>query len=154
EGDERVLLDEASLLPADAKDGLDSDMLAMAKDMSTPLVRFGGNYTSGYHWRDGIGPLDKRVSMRNIAWGIPEYNTFGTDEFLHFCELIGAEPQIALNLGSGTPAEAADWVRYVNQHWHKHAGNLWELGNELWGDWNLGYPTLDELPGRTAQFSK
>ncbi|HEX4773195.1 MAG TPA: alpha-L-arabinofuranosidase C-terminal domain-containing protein [Bryobacteraceae bacterium] len=154
EGDERVLLDEASLLPADAKNDLDSDMIAMAKEMNTPLVRFGGNFTSGYHWRDGIGPIDKRVSMRNIAWGIPEYNTLGTDEFLRFCELIGAEPQIALNLGSGTPTEAADWVRYVNQHWTKHAGNLWELGNELWGDWNLGYPTLEELPGRTAEFSK
>ena len=95
-----------------------------------------------YHWRDGIGPRDKRVSMLNIAWGIPEYNTFGTDEFLHFCELIGAEPQVALNLGSGTPQEAADWVRYVDEHWHQHSGLLWELGNELWGDWNVGWPTI------------
>jgi alpha-N-arabinofuranosidase len=153
EGDERTVLDNVNLMPADARDGLDPDMVEMAKDMDTPLVRFGGNYTSGYHWRDGMGPIDKRVSVRNIAWGIPEYNTFGTDEFLRFCELIGAEPQVALNLGSGTPAEAADWVRYIDQHWHKHNGNLWELGNELWGDWNLGYPTLEELPGRTREFS-
>jgi alpha-N-arabinofuranosidase len=92
--------------------------------------------------------------MLNIAWGIPEYNQFGTDEFLHFCELIGAQPQIALNLGSGTPEEAADWVRYVDQHWPRHQGLLWELGNELWGNWNLGYPTLEELPARTLEFSK
>lgn len=154
EGDERVIVDEASLVPADALDGLDPDVVAMAKQMKTPLVRFGGNFTSAYHWRDGVGPRDKRVSMLNVAWGIPEYNQFGTDEFLRFCELIGAQPQIALNLGSGTPEEAADWVRYVDQRWPKHQGLLWELGNELWGDWNLGYPTLEELPGRTQEFSK
>lgn len=153
-GDERVDLDQFSLMPADALDGLDPDEVAMAKAMDTPLVRFGGNFTSSYHWRDGIGPREKRVSMLNVAWGIPEYNTFGTDEFLHFCELIGAEPQIALNLGSGTPGEAADWVRYVNAHWHQHSGLFWELGNELWGDWNVGWPTVDEVAGRTLAFSK
>jgi alpha-L-arabinofuranosidase len=152
--DERVLVDQASIMPVDAVDGMDPDMLALAKGMKTPLVRFGGNFTSAYHWRDGIGPRDKRVSMLNVAWGIPEYNQFGTDEFLRFCQLIGAQPQIALNLGSGTPAEAADWVRYVNLHWSKHRGLLWELGNELWGDWNLAYPTLDQLAARTRQFSE
>ncbi len=141
-------------MPDDAVDGLDPEMVQLAKDMHTPLIRFGGNFTSAYHWRDGIGPLDKRVSMLNVAWGIPEYNQFGTDEFLHFCELIGAQPQIALNLGSGTPDEAADWVKYIDQHWSKHSGLLWELGNELWGNWNLGYPTLEELPRRTLEFSK
>ena len=154
EGDERVDLDEFSLMPSDNLDGLDPDVVAMAKAMDTPLVRFGGNFTSGYNWRDGIGPRDKRVSMMNLAWGIPEYNTFGTDEFLHFCDLIGAEPQFALNLGGGTPQETADWVRYINQHWHQHSGLLWELGNELWGNWNLGYPTLDQLAARTLAFSK
>ena len=149
EGDGRALVDQASLMPADNIDGLDPDMVHMAKQMGTPLLRFGGNFTSGYHWRDGIGPRDKRVSMLNIAWGIPEYNTFGTDEFLHFCDLIGAQPQVALNLGSGTPDEASAWVRYVDQHWKQHSGLLWELGNELWGNWNLGYPTLDQLPGQT-----
>ncbi len=153
-GDERVDLDQFSLMPADAIDGLDPDEVAMAKSMQTSLVRFGGNFTSGYHWRDGIGPRQKRVSMLNIAWGIPEYNTFGTNEFLRFCDLIGAEPQIALNLGSGTPQEAADWVRYVDEHWHQHSGLLWELGNELWGDWNVGWPTADEIAGRTLAFSR
>ncbi len=153
EGDERALVDQASLLPGDAMGGLDPDEVAMAKAMKTPLVRFGGNFTSGYHWRDGVGPMDKRVSMLNIAWGIPEYNQFGTDEFLHFCRMINAAPQIALNLGSGTPQEAADWVSYVNKQ-EKRSGFLWELGNELWGNWNLGYPTLDQLAQRTLEFSK
>lgn len=154
EGDAVVDVDELSLMPADALDGLDPDAVAMAKALVTPLVRFGGNFTSSYHWRNGVGPRDKRVSMRNLAWGIPEYNTFGTDEFLHFCKLIGAEPQVALNLGSGTPQEAADWVRYIDEHWSRHSGLLWELGNELWGNWNLGYPTLDQLAARTLAFSK
>ena len=154
EGAERALIDQASLMPADAIDGLDPEIVAMAKAMETPLVRFGGNFTSAYHWRDGIGPRDKRISMLNIAWGIPEYNQFGTDEFLDFCRLIGAQPQIALNLGSGTPQEAADWVRYVDEHWTTHSGLLWELGNELWGNWNLGYPELEELSSRTLEFSE
>ncbi len=153
-GDERVELDEISLTPADAVEGLDPDAVALAKAMNTPLVRFGGNFTSSYHWPDGVGPRDKRISMLNNSWGIPEYNTFGTDEFLAFCRLIGAQPQVALNLGSGTPEEAAEWVRYVDQHWSTHSGLLWELGNELWGNWNLGYPTRDQLAARTLAFSK
>ncbi|MHB1839721.1 MAG: alpha-L-arabinofuranosidase C-terminal domain-containing protein [Acidobacteriaceae bacterium] len=155
DGKERVDLDQLSLLPADAIDGLDPDVVAMAKAMKTPLVRFGGNFTSGYHWRDGIGPEDKRVSMLNISWGIPEYNTFGTDEFLRFCQLIGAKPQIALNLGSGTPQEAADWVRYVDDRFNGGKGGLtWELGNELWGKWSIGWTTLAQLPSRTLIFSE
>jgi alpha-N-arabinofuranosidase len=154
DGDERVELDQLSLMPADALEGLDPDAVAMAKAMHTPLMRFGGNFTSSYHWQDGIGPRDKRRSMLNNSWGIPEYNTFGTDEFLAFCRIIGAEPQIALNLGSGTPEEAAGWVRYVNEHWTTHSGLLWELGNELWGNWNLGYPTKAQLAQRTLDFSK
>ena len=153
-GESRVLVDQAFLYPADHVDGLDPDMVAMAKALKTPLVRYGGNFTSGYHWRDGIGPLDKRVTMLNQSWGMPEYNHFGTDEFLRFCELIGAEPQIALNLGSGTPEEAAGWVRYVNERWgDRKGGLLWELGNELWGDFQIGYPTLSRVAARTKAFS-
>ncbi len=151
----RVLIDQVSLFPADAVDGMDPEMIAMVRALKSPIVRFGGNFTSGYHWRDGIGPRDKRVSMLNVAWGIPEYNQFGTDEFLRFCELVGAEPQIALNLGTGTPAEAADWVGYVNQHWgNKSGGLLWELGNELWGDFQVGYPTLERVASRTRAFGE
>ncbi|MGA8597715.1 MAG: alpha-L-arabinofuranosidase C-terminal domain-containing protein [Bryobacteraceae bacterium] len=154
EGDERAMIDQASLMPSDSLNGLDPDMVKMAKEMQTPLVRFGGNFTSAYHWRDGVGPMDKRISMRNVAWGIPETNQFGSDEFLDFCKLIGAQPQIALNLGTGTPEEAADWVRYIDKHWTTHSGLLWELGNELWGNWNDGYPTMDELTERTLRFSQ
>jgi alpha-N-arabinofuranosidase len=153
-GDTRVLIDQASLMPADNVGGMDADVVRFSRELHAPLVRFGGNFTSGLHFEDGIGPKDKRVSMLNGAWGIPEYNAFGTDEFLHFCQLVGAQPQIALNLGSGTPEEAARWVKYVNAHWGDHSGGLvWELGNELWGNWNTGYPPVSQIAERTAQFS-
>lgn len=151
----RVLLDQASLVPADNISGMDRDMIAMARDLKSPIIRFGGNFTSAYHWKDGIGPTEKRRSMLNSAWGMPEYNQFGTDEFLRFCELVGAEPQVALNLGTGTPEEAAAWVEYVNAHWKDHRGGLlWELGNELWGTFQIGYPTLPRVADRTKAFSE
>jgi alpha-N-arabinofuranosidase len=149
--DARVQVDQASLMPADNIDGMDPDVIAMARDLHSPLVRFGGNFTSAYDWKDGIGPRDKRVSKLNVSWGIPEYNTFGTDEFLEFCKLIHAQPQIALNLGTDTPENAAGWVKYVDEHWGNHKGGLlWELGNELWGDFQEGYPTI----GRVAQITR
>jgi alpha-N-arabinofuranosidase len=131
-------------------------MVALLRDMNSSLIRFGGNFTSGYHWRDGVGPREKRPCMINQSWGIPEYNHFGTDEFLALCEKSGSQPMIALNLGSGTPKEAADWVRYVNARWgNRKGGLLWELGNELWGTgWQIGYPTEERLAERTLAFSK
>ncbi|MDX2151407.1 MAG: alpha-L-arabinofuranosidase C-terminal domain-containing protein [Bryobacteraceae bacterium] len=151
----RVGLDQVTLFPADAVEGMDPEMIALSRDLKTPIVRFGGNFTSAYHWRDGVGPMDQRVNMVNLSWGMPEYNYFGTDELLKFCKLIGAEPQIALNLGTGTPEEAADWVRYVNERWNGGQGGLWwELGNELWGDFQHGYPTLERIGGLTRRFSE
>ncbi len=163
--DARAEVDNISLNPADAISGMDPDVIAMARDLHSPLIRFGGNFTSAYDWKDGIGPLDKRPSVVNLSWGIPEYNTFGTDEFLKFCELIHAEPQIALNLGTGTPEEAADWVRYVDQHWvggksggkpngKGDGGSLWELGNELWGDFQVGYPSQERIAAVTLATSQ
>ncbi len=153
-GDARVEVDTVSLEPADAVDGMDPDVLDLARELHSPVLRFGGNFTSAYDWQDGLGPRDKRVSKLNLSWGIPEYNTFGTDEFLDFCKRIGAQPQIALNLGTGTPGEAADWVRYVDAHWIPHSGLLWELGNELWGDWQVGYPAQSEVAARTLAVSQ
>ena len=149
---ERVDIDQLSLMPDDAIGTLDPDEVAKAKAMHMTQLRFGGNFSSYYHWRDGIGPEDKRLTMQNIAWGIPEYNNFGTDEFLQLCELIGTIPHFNLNMGSGTPEEAADWVRYICEH---HKGRvIYELGNELYGKWQVGYPTINEVAARTLVFSK
>jgi alpha-N-arabinofuranosidase len=152
EGIGRVDLDQISVLPEDAIGILDPDAVAMAKAMNVTELRFGGNFSSYYHWQDGVGPREKRPTMENIAWGIPEYNQFGTDEFLQLCDLIGAVPQFDLNMGSGTPEEAANWVRYIRAH---HKGRvLYEIGNELYGKWQVGYPTVDEIAARTLAFSK
>ncbi len=153
--DARIQVDNVSLVPADAVEGMDPDVVALARDLRSTIVRFGGNFTSHYDWHDGIGPADKRISKLNLSWGIPEYNTFGTDEFLAFCRLIKAQPQIALNLGTGTPAAAAEWVRYVNEHWNGgKGGNLWELGNELWGDFQVGYPSIERVAAKTLATSR
>jgi alpha-N-arabinofuranosidase len=145
-------VDEISLMPEDAIGIFDPDEVAMANAMHVTELRLGGNFSSYYHWKDGIGPADKRVTMENIAWGIPEYNRLGTDEFLEFCELIGAIPQFDLNMGSGTPEEAADWVRYVKEHTKGRV--IYELGNELYGRWQVGSKTLDEIAPSTLEFSK
>ena len=161
-GNHRVSIDEILLYPADALDGLDPEVIRVSKDLHTPLLRYGGNFTSGYHWRDGIGPVESRPTMLNQSWGYPEYNLFGTDELMKFCELIGARPQICLNLGSGTPAEARDWVEYcqgrpdsamgklraANGHAQPYDVGAWELGNELWGDFQIGWSTPQLYPDR------
>lgn len=153
--DARAQIDNVSLRPDDAVDGMDPEVLAMARDLQSPLVRFGGNFTSAYHWEDGVGPEDGRVSVRNVSWGIPEYNTFGTDEFLQFCKLIHAQPQVALNLGTGTPSQSADWVRYIDKSWNQGKGGLlWEMGNELWSDFQIGYPSQKRIAAVTLATSR
>ena len=149
---ERVDVDEISLMPDDAIDGLDPDVVAMAKAMNSTQLRFGGNFSSQYHWREGVGPADKRLTVENGAWGIPEDNTFGIDELLRFCDLIHAVPQININMGSGTPEEAADWVRYIHDRYKKPV--IYELGNELYGNLQVGHITADEIAGKTLAFSQ
>ncbi len=152
EGTERVDVDEFSVMPDDAIGVLDPDEVAMTKAMHLTELRLGGNYTSTYHWRDGVGPIDKRPTLLNAAWGIPEFNTLGTDEFLQLCDLIGAVPQFDINMGSGTPEEAAAWVQYIRAH--RKGRTIYELGNELYGHWQVGYKTVDEIGPSTLEFSK
>jgi len=115
--------------PLSDADGYRKDVLEAVKPLGVSILRWpGGNFASGYNWTDGIGPRDQRPARPDHAWGALETNRFGTDEFLHFCRLIGAEPQIALNLGTGTADEAAAWVRYVNEHWNKgRGGQLYKI---------------------------
>ena len=103
------------LRPADNVNGADPDIVRLLKESHLPLLRWpGGNFVSTYHWEDGIGPVEKRVTGPNLAWGRVEPNTFGTDEFISFCRAVGCEPMICVNAGSGTPAEAARWIEYCN----------------------------------------
>lgn len=169
DGPATVWLDHAELFPADHLNGLDPDVVRLVKETRVSLLRFpGGNFVSGYHWRDGIGPREKRVTMRNPAWPIAESNHFGTDEWMAFVNAIGAEPLICVNCGNGTPDEAADWVRYCNEPADGPVGELraanghpepynvryWEVGNELWGSWQIGHCSPEEYASRYDAFSK
>ncbi len=149
---EPIDVDQVEMFPTDAVDGeFDPDVIRAARAWHIPLMRYAGNFSSGYHWRNGVGLRVARPTLRNHAWGGVESNHFGTDEFLRFCQLIGATPQIAVNAGNGTPEEAADWVRYVNGG-PPGLGRrvpIWEIGNELYGDWQIGHT---DAAGNAARF--
>ena len=146
-GGAAVDVDQISLFPDDNIDGLDPDVVRLAKEWNIPLLRFSGNYSSGYHWRDGVGPREARPTVRNVAWGGVDSHAFGTDEFLELCRRLGAVPQIGANAGTGTPEEAAAWVQYCNAK-HERVP-IWELGNELYGGWQIGHT---DAPGYAARF--
>ena len=129
--------------------GFRTDVVGALKDLSVPLVRWpGGCFADTYHWMDGIGPKSLRPSIINVHWGgVTENNSFGTHEFLDFCELIGADAYVNLNVGSGTVREAAEWIEYVTSSNESPMTNLrkkngrekpwnvkyWAVGNETWG---------------------
>jgi alpha-N-arabinofuranosidase len=164
-----LLVDRVFLFASDAVDGLDPDVVRMAQDLPVSLLRWpGGNFASYYHWRDGVGPLDLRPPRPNYAWHGLEYNFFGTAEFIHFCRQIGAEPQITVNTGTGSPEEAAAWVEYCNGDAATPMGRLrvehgspepfgvglWEVGNETYGSWQGGYHGAEENARRYREFSR
>ena len=97
------------------EDGCRQDVLAAFKRQSMTAMRYpGGNFASGYHWMDGVGPKDQRPTMRELAWQSIEPNTFGTDEFIRLCRKMDWTPMLTVNLGTGTPEEARNWVEYCN----------------------------------------
>src|SRR3989454_632958 len=107
------IYDEGSPL-ADAR-GFRTDVLDAVRPLRIPILRWpGGNSVSGYHWLDGVGPRDKRPRRSELAWYAEESNRFGTDEFIEYCRVLGTEPFICVNMGSGTMDEAQAWVEYCN----------------------------------------
>ena len=146
---------------------LREDTLDLVMQLNPPFIRYpGGNFASGYHWEDGIGPVDKRPARHDAAWQAEESNHVGTDEFLRFCEEIDAEPVLVVNDGSGTPEEAALWVSYCNspsdteqgarraENGHPEPYNVkyWGIGNEVWGPWQIGTTTAKEYCRRAKRF--
>ncbi len=135
--------------PIPNRNGIRRDVIEALKEMKIPVLRWpGGCFADNYHWMEGIGPYESRPSMINTHWGgVTENNHFGTHEFLEFCELIGAEPYINGNLGSGTVREMQQWVEYITSDGISPMTNLrkengreqpWKLkyfavGNENWG---------------------
>jgi alpha-N-arabinofuranosidase len=129
--------------------GVRNDVVAALKKLKVPVLRWpGGCFADTYHWKDGIGPKAARPKIVNVWWGgVTEDNSFGTHDFLNMCELLGAEPYLAANIGSGTVQDVADWVTYVNfpgespmsklraQNGREKPWNVrfWGVGNEAWG---------------------
>ena len=155
--------------PHAGEDGCRSDVLAALKRLQMTALRYpGGNFASGYHWLDGVGPRQKRPTVRELAWQSIETNQFGTDEYIRLCRRMGWTPMLTVNLGTGTPEEARNWVEYCNcpagtRYADLRAANgspaphgvkLWCLGNEMDGPWQLGHVPADQYAIRAQQAAK
>jgi len=152
-----------SLLEPDSKfadeNGFRKDLIELIKELNVPVVRWpGGNFVSGYNWKDGIGPKDQRPAKLDLSRTRIENNHMGTDEYVKFCKLIGAENFICINAGTGTLEDAAHWVEYCNYPKGTYYSDLrrkygneepfkvkyWALGNETDGPWQLGYKNKED----------
>ena len=158
-----------SLMPADNVGGAKHEVFDAIKRLKPPLIRWpGGNMVSGYHWMDGIGNQDKRMPRWERAWNLWEWNDLGTDEYMAFCRKVGTEPYICVNAGEGNADEAAHWVEYcngskdtpygklraANGHPEPYRVKYWSIGNEMYGDWQLGHLTADRYALKSIEFAK
>jgi alpha-N-arabinofuranosidase len=147
------------------ENGFRKDVIAEIKAMDVPIMRYpGGNFVSGYNWLDGVGPKDKRPTVLERAWNSLETNQFGTNEFIQWCRLVGTEPLLGFNLGTGTPEMGVAYVEYCNvdkgtkwsnlrrEHGFEQPHNVryWCLGNEMDGPWQMGHMPAREY-GRKAR---
>lgn len=161
-------LDHVSLLPADHIGGVKREVMEMTRALNAGMMRLAGNYISAYHFEHGVGPVLERPVMYNEAWGGWTCKYFGTDEFIRFCRELGVEPLICVNDGSGTPEEAARWVEYcnggtdtpmgakraANGHPEPYNVRYWEIGNEVWGGWQVGTCSADRFAERCVAFAE
>ena len=151
------------------EDGSRTDVLGALRRLNMTAMRYpGGNFVSGYHWLDGVGPRDQRPTVRELAWKSLEPNHFGTDEFMKLCHKMTWTPMFAVNLGTGTPEEASNWVEYCNAsagtkyadmrvangNLEPYAVKMWCLGNEMDGLWQLGHVPAKEYAIRAQQAAK
>jgi alpha-N-arabinofuranosidase len=150
--------------PTADEHGFRQDVLALVRELGVPFVRYpGGNFVSGYDWRDGVGPVEERPRRLDLAWMTTETNEVGTNEFAAWAKLAGAEVNLAVNLGTAGIDEARALVEYCNHpggsYWsdlrrahgveEPHAIRTWCLGNEMDGPWQIGHKTAEEY-GRLA----
>ena len=148
---------------ADAN-GFRGDVIELMRELTVPIIRYpGGNFVSGYRWEDGVGAPEDRPVRLDLAWGTTEPNTFGTNEFMRWCDAVGAKPMMAVNLGTRGPDDARHLVEYCNHQSgtyysnlrrshgvaEPHGVKLWCLGNEMDGDWQMGRKEAHEY-GRVA----
>ena len=143
--------------------------VSLIRSLHPPNIRYpGGNFASGYHWEDGIGPKEKRLKRLDKAWNTWESNQVGTDDFMKLCAEVGADPFLVVNDASGTSDEAARWVAYCNEtanteqgkrraangHAEPYHVRLWGIGNEVWGQWQIGHTDAVSYARRLRSFAK
>lgn len=149
--------------------GFRKDVLSEVRQLGVPIVRYpGGNFVSGYNWLDGVGPQRNRPRVFDKAWNSLESNQFGTNEFMAWCKAVGTLPLMGLNLGTGTPEEAAALVEYCNVErgtkWSDlrrehgvadpHGARHWCLGNEMDGPWQIGHMSATEYGFKAADAAR
>lgn len=156
-----------SLDGPEPRNGLRRDVIELCRELGLPVVRWpGGNFTSPYHWEDGIGPRDSRPRRLELAWGEEESNRFGTDEFLAWCAEVGTEPYLAHSCRNVD--DAVRWVEYTNYagdtaytrrrtangHPAPYGVKYWGLGNEVYGRWQMGHRTAAEYAADAREHAR
>jgi alpha-N-arabinofuranosidase len=167
-GEGTLTVGAVSLMPADNVRGMRADTLALLKELDAPVYRWpGGNFVSGYNWHDGLGDPDRRPPRKNPAWRGVEHNDFGIDEYMTFCRMLGADPYITVNSGLGVVQTAVEELQYTNapsttpmgelRARHGHAEpyrvRFWAIGNEMYGDWQLGHMSLEKYVKKNNEFA-
>jgi alpha-N-arabinofuranosidase len=155
--------------PLSDENGFRRDVIEALRPLGMPVIRYpGGNYVSACDWKDGVGPVEKRPRRPDFAWQSIESNRFGTNEFMKWCQKLGTEPMMAVNLGTAGATEAAQLVEYCNlpvgtmwadlrrEHGREspYGVKLWCLGNEMDGPWQAGHVPAEVYAQRAMQASQ
>ncbi len=159
----------ASLMPANNVQGFRAEVITALKQLHSGVYRFpGGNFVSGYEWRNAIGDPDKRPPIMDPVWHAVQPNDVGTDEFVTLCRLLDVEPYVTVNAGFGDEWSAAQLVEYANGAVTTPMGKLraanghpepyhikfWGIGNEPWGEWQLGFMPVAQWELKHNMFAK
>ena len=167
-GDGTLSIGTVSLMPADNVSGMRADTLALLKELDAPVYRWpGGNFVSGYNWRDGLGDPDRRAPRKNPAWKGIEPNDFGIDEYMTFCRMLHTDAYITVNSGLGNLQTAVDELQYANAaattpmgklragngHAEPYGVRFWSIGNEMYGNWQLGHMPLEKYVQKHNAFA-
>lgn len=158
-----------SLMPANNVQGFRTEVIAALKQLHSGVYRFpGGNFVSGHEWRDAVGDPDKRPPIMDHIWHAVQPNDVGTDEFVTLCRLLDVEPYVTVNGGFGDEWSAAQLVEYANGavttpmgKWRAANGHpepyhikFWGIGNEPWGEWQLGFMPVAQWVLKHNMFAK
>jgi alpha-N-arabinofuranosidase len=158
-----------SLMPSNNIEGFRAEVIAVLKQLHSGVYRFpGGNFVSSYEWRNGVGEMDKRPPIYDPVWHTAQMNDVGTDEFLTLCRLLGVDPYITVNAGFGDAWSAKELVEYTNGavttpmgrrraangHPKSYGVKLWGIGNEPWGDYQMGAMSEPQYELKHDMFAK